>query len=224
MPPIAKTGVEDLLHGRFRRPCARFMPPCLCPIQAKKRLQAPFKALVKRARKIFGGKQTVRGDHIFGRYFLRKRSTHRIKSTLRAEKERARASNCQNPKEPSPQKLQIIADFRQKHQKSPQKPEISTPEIAKIMPRGHKKGPGATDLLPNTQAIRLATKIEPISRPRVRSGQQTKQNGKRYAVGHRQQSRARSSVFLGFGYRRPHISRRQRYSSPLFRPQSGSDL
>lgn len=82
------------------------------------------------------------------------------------------------------------------------------------MPCGHKKGPGATDLLPNTQAIRLATKIEPISRPRVRSGQQTKQNGKRYAVGHQQQSRARSSVFLGFGYRRPHISRRQKSQSP----------
>lgn len=116
MPPIAKTGVEDLLHSRFRRPCARFMPPCLCPIQAKKRLQAPFKALVKRARIILGGEQTVRGDHIFGRHFLRKRSAHRAKNgSMPIRKDdaasRKKPQAAKNREDLTRKKLQLIAEF-----------------------------------------------------------------------------------------------------------------
>lgn len=117
MPSIAKTGVEDLLHGRFRRPCARFMPPpAALSHPSKKRLQAPFKALVKRARKILGGKQTVRGDHIFGRYFLRKRSAHRAKNgSMPIRKDdaasRKKSQAAKDREDLTRKKLQLIAEF-----------------------------------------------------------------------------------------------------------------
>lgn len=92
------------------------MPPCLCPIQAKKRLQAPFKALVKRARIILGGEQTVRGDHIFGRYFCasvrrigQKNGSMPIRKDDAANRKKPQAAK--EREDLTRKKLQLIAEF-----------------------------------------------------------------------------------------------------------------